>query len=592
MHEEIHPSKLNIFKQYRRAVKQARSTSRLKNKDWYRDALDLGVQIHCYIKDSGGAECFLHVSETNVYARIGTLNPRQLQQYDELEKFVHKALFHEAAAKAKSLGIIIYLADELSLASLGPEYQDREEVPELRDLITASPKEVLEDKTVSIESHAWRLFPYAGATEGKEFATAVAVSRTYEGTLRAFREIGEEMNLPVRTAALSAPLCALASLPLFSSANNSGTVAILNYQEFTLLAFFNNNFDLMMLRYMPHSNGATVPVNIGPAILATSTAFELENPTIQIIPVFGQNVDTAVLSLQSSMIGSEIILVDIKDINRRRNLPQSIPLEMVVSTQEIDADVFPLASNETFMSFASENWQLQDFLSPSNEELEMSPNRNDIKLLKIGGIAVKLAAVILAAVILYSGFQVWGKVKSPAWLFEAKNSAATATMLGQELQQYNHWENLLKDRSKGWVSMELMSQMVPTDGSVILSGVNHSVSQKPEKHSQKLGFDKKWVINGLANEEGLKHLSAVATREGVKKLFTEVATSTGNSAYLPDEGKRDITVKLTQKTNNSYNSLAPKTLGDKLEYSFTILIVQSFTSADDMAIAGFTTSNN
>ena len=266
MNEEIHPSNLNILQQYRRTVKLATSTSRLKNADWYKDALELDVQVHLYLKDEGGADCYLHIGSTNHYEQIDSLNSHQLEKYDELEKFVHQILSMDDARRAKSLGIIFYIADEMSIASLGPEHQNPGELDDLRTMMLDSPKEVLEDKTVSLESHAWRLFPYAGAAVGNEFATAVAVSRKREDTLRAFREIGEQMNLPIRTTALCAPLCAIASLPWFSNQDSNGTVAVVSYEKFTLLSFYNSSFELMLLRYMPHSNGAKVPANIGRAV--------------------------------------------------------------------------------------------------------------------------------------------------------------------------------------------------------------------------------------------------------------------------------------------------------------------------------------
>lgn len=586
MLEDTHPSELNLLQQYRRTVKLANTTSRLKNNDWYKDALELDVQVHCYMKDEGGADCFLHVRSTNHYAAIGSLNPRQLEQYEELEKFVNHVLSLDDCGRAKSLGVIIYIADEMSIASLGPEHQNPADLGELRGLMAESPKEVLEDKTVSLESHAWRLFPYAGAAAGNEFATAVAVSRRREDTLRAFREIGEQMNLPIRTAALCAPLCAVASLPWFSSADQNGTVAVVSYQKFTLLAFFNANFDLMLLRYMPHANGAAVPANIGPAVLATAAAFELENPGIQLLPVGGQDVEAAIVSLQSSMMASEIVLVDIKGIVASKHLPEGTPLEVLATTQDLDAEVYPLAANETFGSYKEDGWHRQDFLAPAREEIELHPAEQDMKLLKLGRRLKTVAAVLLAAVVLYSGFSVWRKMTSPAWMYQPKNTVTTAAVLGKQIQQFNHWENLLKDRSKAWASMELLTQMVPEDGSVILSDVSHRVVQKPEKGAQKVGLQKEWVVNGLMNEKGLEHLNRLSTREGIKKLFSDVATTTGNSAYLPDVGKRDITVTMKQLNNHKFNAVNPKNPGDKLKFAFKMTITQTFGSADDMAIAG------
>jgi len=591
MTEETHPSELNPLQLYRRTVKLANNTTRLKNNDWYKDALDLEVQVHCYMKDEGGVDSYLHVKSRNHYEKIESLNSHQLEQYTELEKFVQQALSHEAAKDAKSLGIIFYLADELSIASLGPEHQNPGELNELNAKIIDSPKEVLEDKTVSMENHAWRLFPYPGAAVGNEFATAVAVSRKREDTLRALRDIGESLNLPIRTAALSAPLCAIESLPWFSDVDSNGTVSVFNYQKFTLLAFFNKQFELMLFRYMPHANGAGVPANIGPAVLATATAFELENPMIQILPLSGLDVDPAIVSLQSSMMGSEIVLVDIAEVVRKKSLPENLPLEILATTQELEEDVSPLAANETFKACREEGWHVQDFLAPSQEELEFSPGEQDMKLLKLGKRIKIAAAVLLGAVVLYSGFNVWSNIRSEAWMYKQKNSAATSAALGKQIQQFNHWDNLLKDRSKGWVSMELISRIAPADGSVALQSVVHRVNLKPEPGAKKYGFQKTWSIDGFTNAKGLQHLSGIGTRDGVKQLFSDVAQFTGNEAYRPDAGKRDVTVTFKQLNNPKFRPSNPTKPEERYPHSFKMTITQSFASADSMAIAGVITTS-
>ena len=117
-----HPSKLNVFQQYRRSVKVAKTTSRMKNMAWYQDPLDLDIQIHCYLKDDTGAACYLHIRSSNVFEKLDDLNLRQLEQRDQLEQFIDAALKHDSCRGAKSLGVVFYLADEFSLAGLGPEY--------------------------------------------------------------------------------------------------------------------------------------------------------------------------------------------------------------------------------------------------------------------------------------------------------------------------------------------------------------------------------------------------------------------------------------------------------------------------------------
>ena len=284
-----HPSELNAFQQYRRSVKVAKTTSRMKNLAWYQSPLELDVQIHCYINDGSGASCYLRVQSSGVFEQVAGLNSRQLEQRVELEKFIDSALEHEACRKAKSLGVIFYIADEFSLAGLGPEYRNPGELSDLRDKMHHDPEEVLDDKTISTDTHAWRLFPYAGAAAGGEFATAVAVSRRRSETLKTLREIGDEKNFPIKTSALSAPLCAIGLVPWFANASEDGSVCLFNYHTFTLMAFFNSHGNLMVLRYMPHANGAVIPANIGPAIQSTTTAFEMEKPDIFLVSMVGND---------------------------------------------------------------------------------------------------------------------------------------------------------------------------------------------------------------------------------------------------------------------------------------------------------------
>ncbi|MCP5538314.1 MAG: hypothetical protein H7A51_19035 [Akkermansiaceae bacterium] len=592
MIEAQHPSELNIFQQYRRTVKVAKTTSRMKNPDWYRDALDLDVQIHCYLKDNSGVTCYLHVKSHNLFEKIEGLNSRQLEQRDELEKFIDAALAHEAAKKAKSIGVVFYLADEFSIAGLGPEHQNPVEINNLRAMMLEDPMEVLDDKTVSTETHSWRLFPYPGAAAGHEFATVVAVSRRHSGTLKYLREIGNKKNLPIRTCALSAPLCAIASLPWFTTASEHGAISVFNYETFTLLAFFNRHCDLMMLRFMPHANGAGNPTNLGPAVMATATAFELESPEISVLSMVGNDMEGLIVSLQSSMMGSDILLINAEEILKSKGLPADLPIEYMVTTEALDPEVYPLGNNETFTSLREDLWHLQDFLSPAREEVEMFPAESDMRLLKIGRRAKMVAVLVLGGILAYAGVSISGKVKSDAWSHKSVNSATSAIALTAELKRYEHWDNLLMDRSKAWVSMELVARLTPTDGSVVLKDVNHRVIPKPGINGQKTGFTKEWVINGYGSDKGVEYLERFSTRDGIKKLFKEVARKTGNEAYLPDVSKRDVTVNLKQRPNPTYNTINPQNPGDMFRRAFTITISQTFSGEDKLAIAAIKTTGN
>ena len=82
MDEKRHPSEMNMIQQYAHTARLAKTSSRMKNPAWYQDALELDVQVHCYLKDAGGVKCFLRVKSRNFFERIDGLSSRQLEQRD------------------------------------------------------------------------------------------------------------------------------------------------------------------------------------------------------------------------------------------------------------------------------------------------------------------------------------------------------------------------------------------------------------------------------------------------------------------------------------------------------------------------------
>ena len=585
MNLEKHPSELNLLQQYLRTVKVAKTTSRMKNPAWYQDALELDVQIHCYLKDAGGVTCFLRVKSRNFFEKIDGLSSRQLEQRDELEKLIDLVLKHEAAAKASSVGVILYLADEFSIAGLGPEHRNPIEINNLREMMLEDPIGVLDDKTISTETHSWRLFPYSGASAGEEFATTVAVSMRRSETLKTLREIGNEKNFPIRTCAVSAPLCAIALMPWFSKAAESGSIALYNYENFTLMAFFNSHCDLMMLRFMSHAQGDAYPAHIGPAVMATAAAFELERPEIKIFSVVGHELGGLEITLKSAILGSDVSTIDAAELLKDGSLPADLPMECIVTTQDLDSELHPLGNNETFTSLREESWHLQDFLSPDQDEIDTYPGQADMKLLKLGKRLQKVAALVLIGILVYSGLNISTKIKSDAWSHEPKNLESSSIALTAELKKYERWNNLLMDRSKAWVSMELVARVMPSDGTAILKDVLHRVNPARGDNKDKNGFTKEWTINGYGNDKGIEFIERFSTRDGIKQLFREVARDTGNSIYVPDVSKRDINVSLKQQANASYNTINPLKPGDIFPKQFTMVISQTITSDDEMALA-------
>lgn len=578
----------NLFQQYRHAVRLAGTTSRLKNKDWYREALDLDIQLHCYLDTGSGADCYLYNQSSQAYEALGHLDLEAIESEGGVESWIQQMLALPDVKAAKSLAVIFYVADDISTAGLGEDHQDPDQLLEIPDALEENLKEVLEDKTVSEETHAWRLLPYSGHASGAEFATVVAVPRKWESLAKRLRQYGDDQNFPIRTSALSAPLCAIASLPWCASACPQGVVGLFCYAKFTLLTIFNSDAELMMLRHISHAKGARLPRNIGPTVFSTATAYELENPDLYVFPLAGEEMDGVILSLQTAVKGAQIMLVDTADILQSRGVNVNIPLEILTTTQAQDPGVYPLAGNRTFSDFREHGWPYQDFYAPSRAELSSTPDAAGMKMLKLSRWLKAVAALVLIGSLSFFGMQIWQDVMSETWQYKAENHQVKTVSLTQKLKEYKKWDNLLLDRSKAWVSMELVSQMVPDDGSVILQDVKHKIKRGESGKQKKAGFEKVWEISGTCNEKGIQQFEDYNLRNGVEiaKLFKRVAQVTGNQAYLTDVKDRDLVVKFTRTSNKiSVRRASPQGQVEKvLPYQFSLTIVQSFAPDDVIAI--------
>jgi len=580
---------MSLRQQYKHAIRLDKTTSRMSNKDWYRDALELDVQLHCYIVDEARMDCYLHIQSSAYYEVIGQCDLNALEKKESQVALLQGVLESPAVkkAKAKSIGVVLYLADEFLLACLGPEHSDPETLVDLAHLIEEDPREVLEDKTLSVDSHSWRMFPYVGASNGGEFATAVAVPRKMESFLAHLREFGNDTNFPVRTVALAAPLVGVASLPWCASANPQGTVAVYNYAKFTTLAFFNAQCDLVMLRHIAHAQGAPIPRNLGPLLFSAATSFELENPEVYIFPMVGANVENEVLSVQTAMASSAIMVVNAEDVLLSRNVTVPIPLEVLTMTSELDASIYPLAGNATFSSMLEEGWLAQDFLPPSRAEEDLTPSAMAMRMLKISRWVKVVAVLALTALIVVVGMDVMKKVTSEMWLTKPNNDQARLVALQNQINEYTHWDALLKDRSKGWVSMELVSELVPDDGSILLTSVEHRATRSKD---QKSGMDlvKTWNVSGKMTVEQYQKLDEDYNKvnsEKVKDIFRRVVKKTGDSSYDPDVKGRDLTVKFSRVSSGGGRSRSSQGK-EKLPITFKLIITQSYPKTDPVSLTG------
>jgi hypothetical protein len=583
-----HPGEINPFLQYRQAKAFFKRTSRAKNPAWYQGALELDFQLHIRT-DGASVNAFLYDHTEKLWAPGPPLNEKALLDPELMTAYVGEAIKHVKSVGGTSLGVVFHLADEFSLTEIKPEFEDRDALPALREAAVADPASALADSVISDQSSS-RILPYP-ATESPVIATAITVSHRHEPVVSAIRDLGNAEDFPIVTLSLSAPLIALLGIPgSVKRTDGKPFLAILQYPFFTVLASFNENSDLLLVRTQLH-RGLRRPPNFRHAIATTTASLELIDPDLFVFPL-GEDVDRALAAdLSVTFTKNHVETVVISDIGTLA--PWCA--ECIISTREpVEDEQLP---GSTFGPFRDEKWSFQDFLPLAAEKQATYPTRNEMRLMKTARI-VRLATLpVVAVAALWMFFAIYSIVSTPEWAFDTSETAIIRkklTGLTAERQQIDHWNNLLEDRSKGWIVMESFSRLFPENSGILSKDFAYSSRPDSSPGQAKVGFVKDWKISGwLKGDEAAELLNTLNSREGISAHFNQIADITGNSAYRTDIGTRSIVVNIKTQENPAYrpNNPAndaliegPNASTASYPFNFDLAITQRFEATDPLAI--------
>lgn len=573
-HEETNPP--NFLKDYSYARSLLKNTSRGKNPDWYRDAHLLSNQLHLF--ETGTRYTAYYWNETSnewqlVNALPGKVDPSVLEeylQYLQLEVF---------PSSCRSLGVVLHLNQEASVFEFpNQDWNEVQAGSTLSELIRSNPSLVLQDRTLAESNMTFRVFPTPASPHVATSGCAVATSRRGEELLAAFREVGNETNFPIQTSGLSSPLLLLARLPRTLGVQEKAFCIMLRFDEFSFFGFYTVAGELIVLRSIKHAN-KQLPHTLESTLTTTAASVELSDMELKVFDCRAQKTP----ALDTELGG---VLFNLSYQVFVPPASEELPLPIELSTFQIEDDnpglVF--SETETFGTNISEGYHLQDFLSPSDQELDLLPGALDMKVLRLGRIFTRVA---LAACLLfgaYVGVSSFSKTSSESWK-KGQTSTSEALTLSKDLKKVKATEQFLADRSKGWATLELFARLFPLDGSVRFNTAEHKAS--PEGTNVKLpstSLVKKWTIQGFALEQATDSLVRLNTQEGMGEVFKAVESNTGNSSFDLSQNTRNLMVNLDLEENTSFNRNAPQGTMNAYPYQFSLEITQRIESGDTLAI--------
>lgn len=610
------PCELKPVDVYRQARQVSAKTSRGSDRNWYRDAFELGQQWHLWF--DGGREV---VSATfsrpeNCWRPGPAISLASLTTGDDIGDLLADVLSSKYfGTTPKALGVIIHVADEFALAGLAQSTEaagdSAGDLNLLRYNLIDDPREVLADREISTETTSWRLLPLWGAPAGQPRATAIALSRSREAFLGKLLAHSEELRVPVRVAVTCAAVESLAALPLLRPNLPGGMLIVLPYQKFSAVFAITADGELRTVRSLMHRGTSLVPTGLGDILLSMAISTELVGqgassapPQIMIVSGNPQSLQLAGKELEAYSLSRQKIQFELLDLSAHpslAHLPGSRPELLVYETATIEqarTGSSPLARTETFASLWGQWLKQSSFYDVARLDA-LYPSLQDLRLLKFSVVFVALQAFALIGSVGYGAFAFYKASNHPSWRMtpdQVLQTEAAQVKLQTEQRQIAVTDRLLKPRSRGWATLDFLLQLFPEESAVRLDAFNYTIdparavnaAAKDPTGVETTGMLRTWSFRGLAKPQSQDLLNSLNSQRGLAAFFDRLAAAIGDPSYKPDPS-RLLTVTLTQGRNPRYATelkSADAVLDPAMDYPFTFeaTITQALNEKDALAL--------
>lgn len=608
------PYDLKAADVYRQACTVASKTSRGSDSNWYRDPQDIAFQWHIWF-DGGREVCSATLSRSDNCWRQGPALPLASLTTGEgvnelLGELLSPTYFGQ---KPGSLGVILHVGDEFSLAEVfqgaKAEGEAAEDLNVLRYNLIDSPKDVLADRDVSVDSISWRLLPFWGAPSGQTRCAAVALPRQRETFLRSLVEGGEAWRVPIRVAVTSAPVEALASLALLLPTMQGGGLIAFPYLKFTAVFALTEGGELRACRSLAHRGGNALPASFGDILWNMAVSAELVThdgagqmlPRLVIASANRATLEEAVREMELYSIKRQRIVCETLDLADHAataalpgNRPELLPYDPGAISQCRLVET-GLPASPTFRALW-DGWASQNFYHTSKVDA-LYPSLSDLRLLGFSKWFVLLLTLAFLSTSVYGVYGLYSAMWHPSWELtpeQVKTSEGQLKKLHGEQKQIDITERLLLPRSQGWSSLEFLFQLFPEEAGVRLENFNYSVEAVPVSNKagvaagDAIGLIREWSFRGLAKARTLDVLNNLNSQRGLNAFFEKVAQATGDSSYTPDP-TRQVRLTLTQGRNGRYTAEPASedvARDPSISYPFTFeaTITQTLSEKDPLAL--------
>ncbi len=579
----VDPITLKPADVYRQACVVNAKTSRGHDRGWSQDPVDLNFQWHLWF-DGGSEVVSATFSRVDSRWKKGPPLPLSILTSgqgveDILSRLLDPAHFGQ---RPNALGVILHVADEFALSEVahkgnvaGATDQD---FAILHFNLIDDPQEFLVDREGAVEATSWRLLPFWGAGTEEEPCTAISLSRSREVFLRNLLQLGEQWRTPIRVSVTAAPLEAFAALPLLSPALAGGRLIAVTYLKFTTVFALTQLGELRSMRTLLHRGNAPTPAGFGDVLWNMALSAELTNPgrtrgeppKVLLLAANPVALQAARKDLEAYSYTRNPIRLELLDLTKQsllQEIPHFRPEFLVYDNTLIKqglSGTSALAKSRTFTTLW--NAWLRGFNFFNFAKLDLNyPTLQDLRLLKAAKWIVRGAVILLLGASIHCALLIIETIRNPAWTLteqELNQSVDAQTAIQTERNKINVTNTLMQSRSRGWVALEFLLQLFPENSAIILETFQYSVETTqpttPTPDGQAVpsaGMVRTWIIKGVGMPKSLECLNKLSTSRGVTAFFKNIAISTGDYSYNPDNS-RQITATQNQGRNPKFNANA------------------------------------
>ena len=601
---DLLPQNASPLKVYLQTKQILKHTSRAKNPDWYKPAGEINLQWHIWV-GSYSISSGIYNMPLNRWFDGPDLPPISFDldehgkpaSLDETSRNgVHDLLrrilaTREFGEKAKSIGIILHLADSVRVRDLAPDFSTDGDLHGLNELLITAPEVALGDEALDQSEGMWRLLPLPGAAEGARRSLAVQVSSQYSLIVEEFREYGTLRNMPVIVNVHAAPLEAMSVISkILPEIDHKNGIFVFHYESFTFLFATGPRKELLLVRPLLHRSGQHLtPAEITDVIKSTGALLNIRNPTIAYISMAGMpsaQINELLSAFREENPSSTVHAIDSRELEFLASIPDRRLEFWIASHAPVATDLAPAVT----FSELRKDWAVQDFYGLARSEAVLMPSRSDLRLLQGSRWIQRVAVLIVLAFAGWTGADFIAKMRSEAWELDsviASSMENNVANLTKERREWDHWSNLLAKRSEGWLALESLLELFPNNAGVILKEADYRVEAANElkEASDKLGLKRVWSLSGYANPEVATELPTLGSRTRMAELLNRMSEENHADYLSVKEDTRDVQVSLQQKQGAMPPSFEfPTKVSRHFRTAFELGITQSLSAEDSLAI--------